>query len=100
MALPCAWLWQPDAFGDAAFFFGDGFGIDQPLAIAGAAGLFLFFAREAAEAEQAADFSAGGVEFEGGLLGGKPTVLTCGHLRSVLPGGLQQGRHYIHSSGS
>lgn len=30
------------AGGEAALFFFDGFGIDEPLAVAGAAGLFLF----------------------------------------------------------
>jgi hypothetical protein len=60
------------ALGQAAFFFGYGFGVDEPLAVAGAAGLLLFGAGEAAEAEQAADFGAGRVHHDGGLLGGKP----------------------------
>jgi hypothetical protein len=99
-ALGRAWLWSASARGAAAFFFGDGFGIDQPLAVTWATRLFLFFAREPAKAEEAADFGAGGVEFEGGLLGGEPAVLSSGHLRSVLPGGLRQRRRDIHSSGS
>jgi hypothetical protein len=46
------------AFGGAAFFFDDGFRIDQPLTVDG---LFLFFIQEAARAEPAADLGAGGV---------------------------------------
>jgi hypothetical protein len=60
------------AGGKAAFFFGDGFGIDQPLAIARAAGLFFLRAGEAAKAEEAADFGAGGIHCDSGLLGGEP----------------------------
>lgn len=58
--------------GEAAFFFGDGFGIDEPLAVAGAAGLFFLGARQAAEAEQAADFGAGRIHYDSSLLGGEP----------------------------
>ena len=60
------------AGGEAAFFFGDGFGIDQPLAVAGATGLFVLLAGKAAEAEKAADFGAGRVHDDSGLLGREP----------------------------
>ena len=56
--------------GGAALFFGDGLRVDQPLAVAGTAWLFLFVAGQAAQAEEAADFCAGGVHFRGGLLCG------------------------------
>jgi hypothetical protein len=58
--------------GEAALFFCNRFGIDEPLAVAWAAGLFLLCAGEAAETEQAADFGARRVHYDGGLLGGKP----------------------------
>ena len=64
-ARPCG---QADAFGAAAFFIDDGLGIDQPLAIAGAAHLFLFVAREAPQAQEPANFGARGVHFRCGLL--------------------------------
>jgi hypothetical protein len=41
--------------------------------------LLSFVAAEAAKAEQAADFGAGGIHFDGGLLYGEPPVLTFGH---------------------
>jgi hypothetical protein len=50
-------------------------GIDEPVAVSGASGLFLFFAGEATQAEQATDFGAGGIHFDGSLLGGKPRFL-------------------------
>jgi hypothetical protein len=41
--------------------------------------LLSFVAAEAAKAEQAADFGAGGIHFDGGLLRGELPVLTFGH---------------------
>ncbi len=73
---PC---WVAVAFGGATLFADDRLSVDQPLSVAWAAGLFSFVAGEATEAEEAADFGAGGVHLDGGLLCGEPAVSVCGH---------------------
>ena len=67
------------ALGGTTPFLGDRLGIDEPLAIAGPAGLLLLCAGEAPEGEEATDFGAGGVHYNGGLLRGEPMVSTRRH---------------------
>jgi hypothetical protein len=58
---------------------GDRLRVDQPLSFTGPLGMFLLGAAEAADAQKATNFRAGGVHQGGSLLGGEPTVVNCGH---------------------
>ena len=71
--------WNVSAFCGTTSLFHDRSRVDQPLAIPRATPLLSFVAAEAAKTEQAADFGAGGVHFDGGLLRGEPPVMTFGH---------------------
>ena len=77
-----------DATSQAVFFFCYGFGVDEPLAVAGAAGLFLLGAGEAAEAQEATNFGAGRVHHDGGLLSGEPVGEALRHLLVTLAVGI------------
>jgi hypothetical protein len=71
--------WSVSAFCGTTSLFHDRSRVDQPLAIPRATPLLSFVAAEAAKTEQPADFGAGGVHFDGGLLRGEPPVMTFGH---------------------
>jgi hypothetical protein len=61
--------------GFAARLFGDGLGVDQPLSGARTAGLPTLNSGEAPDTDEAADFGAGGIQYGGNLLRGKPTAV-------------------------
>ena len=77
-------------------FPGDGFGVDQPMPIAGPARLLLFRAGKTSETDEAADICAGGIQQNGCFLRGKPAITGCAHERSS---GGRNGARSVHSNG-
>jgi len=63
----------------AALLFGDGLGVDQPLAGARTAGLSALDSGEAPDTDEAADFGAGGIEYGGNRLRGEPSAVASAH---------------------
>jgi len=71
--------------------FGDGFGINEPLRLTRPAVLLEFDATEPSNADKTADFGAGRVQIDRGLLRGKPILIALRRFQGCLLRGLALG---------